>query len=107
MAWETSDRKDRLPSNWEALRQETLKTDGHRCVWPGRWAAKRGVKQCGEPATDVDHVRRGDDHSPSNLQSLCKWHHTQKTQSESAAARRAAIAKTRHPAPYAKHPGLK
>lgn len=106
MAWETSDRRNELPSDWPKRRLECLEADGHRCVWPGRWAKKRGVKQCGEPATDVDHVRRGDDHSPGNLQSLCKWHHMWKTARESAAARAEQRKKLRHPAP-AKHPGLK
>lgn len=37
------------------------------------------------PATDVDHIlplRRGGTHAPSNLQSLCHFHHSSKTARE-------------------------
>jgi 5-methylcytosine-specific restriction protein A len=40
---------------------------------------------CGEPATDVDHIRRrtaGGSEDGSNLQSLCHAHHSQKTAKE-------------------------
>lgn len=41
---------------------------------------------CQAPATDVDHVRRiedgGDPWNPSNLQSLCHPHHSEKTARE-------------------------
>ncbi len=49
-AWEGSDRRDRLPKNWPALR-----TEGHRlnpehiCHW------------CGDPGgSELDHKQRGD-----------------------------------------------
>ena len=103
--WATSDRLSELPPDWHKLRAETLEYDGYQCVWPGRWAAYRGVPQCGSPATDVDHVGDPFDHSAANRQSLCRGHHTIKTQKESAAARRRQLAKLRHPVP--KHPGLK
>jgi 5-methylcytosine-specific restriction protein A len=42
--------------------------------------------RCSEYATDVDHIRPGDDHSEANLRSLCEWHHQQKSSREGAAA---------------------
>lgn len=106
MGWESSNRKYELPAGWERLRRETLEADNYRCVWPGRWAARKGVRQCGEPATDVDHIRDRHDHSAGNRQSLCRYHHNQKTAKESAAALAVQRAKLTHPGP-AKHPGLK
>lgn len=44
---------------------------------------------CGEYATDVDHIRPGDDHQESNLRSLCGPHHRQKSSSEGAQALKA------------------
>jgi 5-methylcytosine-specific restriction enzyme A len=37
-------------------------------------------------ATDVDHIRPGDDHSESNLRSLCGFHHQKKSSHEGGAA---------------------
>ena len=97
MPWSSSDRREELPSNWDKLRQEALDRDGRRCRWSG----------CGQPATDVDHVRRGNDHRLQNLQSLCAWHHQIKTNQESAAERREQRAKLSFPNQYPKHPGLR
>lgn len=47
MPWGEADRTGRErhdPPGWDAMRRETLETDGHRCVWPGRWAVKRGAE---------------------------------------------------------------
>jgi hypothetical protein len=38
------------------------------------------------PATDVDHIVAGDDHEPSNLQALCRFHHARKSAREGASA---------------------
>lgn len=76
MSWSTSDRKSRLPGNWESLRKKILKRDGYRCK------AQTLTGRCPGVATDVDHIKRGDDHSDSNLQSLCADHHKQKTARE-------------------------
>ncbi|MCY0933643.1 hypothetical protein [Streptomyces sp. H34-S4] len=55
----------------------------------------------------MDHIEPGDDHSLSNLRSLCSWHHKQKSSREGAAAyaakRRAIQKKFRR---TEQHPGL-
>lgn len=85
MAWATSNRRDRLPANWERLRARVIRRAGGVC---------QGVlfdtgQRCNATGTDVDHITPGDDHGLDNLQLLCRWHHTQKTQAESATARAA------------------
>lgn len=103
MAWEGSDRRSRLPSDWPKVRKRILRRDRHRCV-----AIEQDGQPCGELATDVDHVRPGDDHSDENLQSLCSWHHKQKSASEgqrASAARRAEI-DSRFRWSGEEHPGL-
>lgn len=91
MAWDSSTRRSRLPTDWPSLRRMVLTRDGGRC------------QQCGSLANQVDHVQAGDDHSPDNLQSLCQPCHQAKTQAESAAARRATAKRARHP--RESHPG--
>lgn len=81
-AWAGSNRSDRLPPNWRALRRFVLKRDEWRCT-----AIDDGVR-CKQGATDVDHVDPGDDHSLGNLTSLCLFHHRAKTAAEGNAARR-------------------
>lgn len=93
--WLTSDRRAGLPADWDARRKRVLDRDGHRCQL--RW---RG---CTEKATDVDHRRRGNDHSLSNLQSACSTCHKQKTAKESAARKAALRARAKRPAE--RHPG--
>ncbi|GAA0945991.1 hypothetical protein GCM10009550_20190 [Actinocorallia libanotica] len=80
--WKGSDRRSRLPDNWSQLRRRVLKRDGHRCTARDAY----GVR-CDEAATDVDHVRPGDDHREANLTSLCEWHHRAKSSREGGAAR--------------------
>lgn len=70
MPWEKSDRRARLPKDWPAIRQRILRRDGYRC------------RLCGAPASDVDHIERGDNHDPSNLRALCKPCHTRKSAEE-------------------------
>ena len=81
MAWNGSDRRERLPANWPAIRLRVLRRDCWRCM-----ARMSDGTRCSEPATDVDHITPGDDHSPANLQALCRWHHGQKSAREGAAA---------------------
>jgi len=78
--WEGSDRRQRLPDNWDELRVETLRRAGGRCQWI------EDGRRCTAPATDVDHKRPGDDHSPRNLQALCGPHHQRKSSREGAIA---------------------
>jgi len=79
--WKGSDRRDRLPDDWPRIRARVLKRDGHRCTHIN----DRG-ERCQDRATDVDHIRRGDDHREANLRSLCDWHHRQKSSGEGGAA---------------------
>jgi 5-methylcytosine-specific restriction protein A len=76
MSWETSNRRQRLPVDWQKRRRHVLRRD-------------RGVCHvCGLPgATGVDHVTPGDDHSLGNLAAIhnrpC---HAQKSSREGRAA---------------------
>lgn len=95
MAWEGSDRKLRLPPDWSKRRQIILKRDGFQCTW-----IVDGENRCAARATDVDHIQPGDDHSLTNLRSLCGFHHNHKSALEGVAAR--AARPRRPPEP---HPG--
>ncbi|MEU4579961.1 HNH endonuclease [Nonomuraea sp. NPDC023979] len=68
--WATSDRRSRLPSNWSSLRLAILRRDKRTCY------------VCGGEASEVDHVQRGDDHSPANLRAICAECHQRKTLAE-------------------------
>lgn len=99
MAWEGSDRRERLPEDWYARRGRVLKRDDHRCTW-----RLPSGKRC--PRTtelEVDHVREGDDHSESNLRTLCAAHHTRKTSMDGR--RRTAKIKASRFRPSEDHPG--
>lgn len=82
--WEGSTRRERLPRDWPTRRLRALQRDGWQCQAPDQEGAGMGPQGpvCGLPATCVDHVVRGDDHSPTNLMSLCNRHHMIKTQRE-------------------------
>lgn len=98
MAWDTSTRRARLPKGWARhYRTPVLERDGHRCriQRPG----------CTGTATEVDHIKPGDDHSLTNLQAACTWCHRKKTDDEAAAARAATPALTTK-RPTESHPGL-
>lgn len=78
--------------------------DDRKCQWI---LEAEGRQRCLEPATDVDHVKPGDDHSIANLQSLCDTHHKGKSSAEGNAAlwkkRREVNARFRR---TEEHPGL-
>lgn len=100
--WQGSDRRLRLPPDWDKIRRRILKRDDYRCKVRNTYN-----ERCSEPATEVDHIVAGDDHSESNLQAICSWHHGRKSGAEGAQARAAAIRRsskkfTRNEA----HPGL-
>ena len=78
-AWQGSDRKSRLPSNWPKLRKRILRRDGGLC--------RLGYEGCLRAATEVDHVQRGDNHDPSNLQAVCRACHAKKSTREGVEAR--------------------
>lgn len=100
--WEGSDRKFRLPSNWGDLRKQVHRRDGSRCQ-----VRMPSGAFCLEPAVDVDHIRRGDDHRIENLRCICDWHHKQKSAREGAMAYNAKMKQSR--AKFRRveqHPGL-
>ena len=98
MAWNT-DRKARLPRNWPQLRIRVLRRDRYACQWRGE-----DGRRCLEPANQVDHIERGDNHALSNLQALCAWHHARKSSREGVEARGPRPTTRREPEP---HPGLR
>ena len=99
MPWESSDRRSRLPADWARRVSDVMKRDGGRC----RAILPRSKKRCPRKATDVDHIRPGDDHSLSNLQALCEEHHKRKTAAENRRAK-AKIRSSRYRAAE-EHPG--
>ena len=100
--WSSSQRRNELPAGWAKIRRRILKRDGHRCTHRDDYGTR-----CSEPATDVDHIRPGSDHSDANLRSLCSYHHRKKSSAEGAAAK--AKARRRHDKKFRRderHPGL-
>lgn len=95
MAWEGSDRRQRLPFDWERRRATALRDCGHMCQSPG----------CVGSASEVDHIIPGDDHSRRNLQGLCSFHHKQKSSAEGNSAQRRRRELVRRPS--GRHPGAR
>ena len=92
--WYDSNRKSRLPPNWSSLAAKVRRRDGDRCTWVYLLDGER--VRCGETARlEVDHIRNDDNHSMSNLRTLCHDHHAQKTQGESWRSRSRNLAKAR------------
>ena len=99
--WSGSNRKERLPHGWEQRRATTRDRAGGRCQ-----ATMRDGTRCIETGTDCDHIVHGDNHSLSNLQWLCRWHHDKKTAREALEARRY-IPRPSARKPQEKHFGLR
>lgn len=97
MAWETSDRRSRLPKDWHRRRAIAKREAGGQCQ-----QITNGIR-CPAPGTDCDHIDRLSGDEQWNLQWLCLPHHKAKTQAEARAARRA---KPRG-RPTETHPGMK
>lgn len=90
-----------LPKGWARIRTRILRRDRWVCQWP---LATGGA--CAEPANQVDHIvpaSIGGGDGDDNLQSLCEWHHSQKTGREASAAAHALPPRAR---PTEAHPGL-
>lgn len=79
--WQGSDRRDRLPPDWQKRRADVMRRAGRKCEHEYRG------ERCSWKATDVDHVVPGDDHELDNLQALCSWHHARKSSREGNAAK--------------------
>jgi 5-methylcytosine-specific restriction endonuclease McrA len=91
--WAGSTRSARLPADWESHRRPTvLARDGHTCQLCY-------ADVCVTTATEVDHIKAGDDHSLSNLQATCAPCHRRKTAQE--VPRPPTLRRTPEP-----HPGL-
>lgn len=78
MAWEGSNRRERLPADWGKLRDKVFARAGYQCQWTERYSDGT-VERCIQPAEHCDHIRRGDDHRLSNLRALCEPHHDMKS----------------------------
>ncbi len=99
--WAASDRRERLPANWEALRRQVRIRSGGRCeVIKGS-----NSQRCTNPARDCDHILAGDDHRLQNLQDICVFHHRHKSSVEGNAAKAARVAAGKRPPE--RHPGLR
>ncbi|BBC43565.1 HNH endonuclease [Mycobacterium phage AN9] len=96
MSWADSRRREQLPPDWEAnYRLPVLRDAFYRCQIRG--------PRCVGTATDVDHIKRGNDHSRSNLRAACSPCHDDKSSAEGVARRRELKARRKRPAE--RHPG--
>lgn len=98
MAWSranVSPRKAQLPAGWFKIRQVVLARDDYQCT------AIENNMRCDQRATDVDHVDRGGGDDESNLRSLCRHHHMQRTSQQGHDA------KPKRTRPTEVHPGIK
>lgn len=89
--WTGSNRRARLPKDWERRRAATRDRAGGRCEGitlhdEQRWH----VSTCDGIGTQCDHDKRGDDHSLANLRWLSAECHKRKTQAEKPSRKRAA-----------------
>ena len=73
MAWDTSDRRHRLPPNWAATVRRIKQRDHGLCQAVAHHPACNGI------GTEVDHIVAGDNHDDSNLQLLSRECHAEKT----------------------------
>lgn len=90
-----------MPKGWDRTRRAILRRDNWMCQWDIATGGK-----CTEPADEVDHIipaAMGGGEEHSNLQSLCRWHHAQKTGKEASAFAHAKPPKER---PREQHPGI-
>ncbi|MEU3318863.1 HNH endonuclease signature motif containing protein [Streptomyces sp. NPDC006785] len=92
-AWRTTPR----PRGWKTLRAQALERDGQQCTWID------DGERCPEQGTDADHIGDPEDHSLSNLRTLCGYHHRKRTAMQARAARGPTPSRHR---PAQAHPGL-
>lgn len=96
MSWASSRRRYRLPANWAEIRRPVLEEAGWICE-----VRMEGV--CVGRANEVDHIRRGDDHSRGNLRAICHKCHAKKSSAEGNARKRELRALRNRP--EQRHPG--
>lgn len=96
--WKGSQRRSRLPRDWERRRKIVLERDGYRCT-----AVRADTEErCNDYANQVDHIVQGaDDDRIEGLTSLCEHHHSVKSSAEGGRAKAA-----RNRATTRRHPGL-
>lgn len=82
--WKNSNRREDLPSNWDAIRLQRFRIDGNRCTWTNVYD-----ERCLGPAEECDHIGKRTDHRIEMLRSLCSHHHGIKSGQEGAAAKSA------------------
>lgn len=88
-----SGRRAELPRDWQKRRRAVLARDGGCCRF------------CGGPASHVDHIVRGQDHSLGNLRALCESCHMSRTGRDGGSALRRERRKWRR---WSRpHPGLR
>lgn len=80
MSWAGSSRRKNLPPDWEIRRQKVLHDAGYVC--------EIQMRGCRGTATDVDHKKRGNDHSRDNLRAACSHCHGKKSAAEGVARRK-------------------
>jgi 5-methylcytosine-specific restriction protein A len=96
--WQGSNRRQRLPADWNQRRAATLRRDPI-CRCPG--CARCTTHGCSRPSTDADHRIAGDNHD--DLIGKCSECHRLKSSREGHAAR------SRFPVkrPPERHPGMR
>lgn len=99
MAWANSDRRARLPKDWPRIRRRIIRRDEGQCA-----AVYSTGERCVRTDVEVDHIVPGDDHSDTNLQCLCVWHHARKSAAEGGTA--SALTRVRTARPTPTHPAL-
>lgn len=97
MPWSTSDRRSRLPANWESIRRQVKARARGLCQ------AATHVDACDGTGTDADHITPGDDHRIENLQWLSSPCHDAKTNHETAQRNKLNAQLKRRP--VQQHPG--
>lgn len=94
-SWGASRRREQLPPNWGRLRRRVLREAEGRC--------EMRVEGCLGVASEVDHIRAGDDHSRSNLRAVCRRCHALKSSVEGN-SRLAELRRLKR-RPEGRHPG--
>lgn len=95
--WYGSDRRDRLPRDWAAIRAMVRERAHNHCQ------ARVHLALCNGIGGDCDHIVPGDDHSLANLQWLNHNCHKLKTSRESAERNARRARQRKHP--VEKNPG--